>query len=161
MGSIPYSQSQREDNAKKYGFLGPTKVRDHLPLFHPFRTDASPYTVAFGVSCLLTALCCCWLGISLVGYIFNWIRNPLPPGETMNIALIFDTVPLNRWAVNVVVGCVSSVVLFLQSLCLGLNLWHGVRKRVFKEREDRDQIVTPEVLQGMQLEEMKKRVRHT
>ncbi|KAK5954224.1 hypothetical protein OHC33_004797 [Knufia fluminis] len=107
------------DFKESHGHNPRRHIRSHLPFIHASPSETPPSIVAPFISTLLWAFTVMWFSISLVGYVLIWkFTNPLPAGETMNIERIFDTVPLNRWAVNVMVSWFSCTCLFVQTLFL-------------------------------------------
>lgn len=155
MASRRRTEEERLKYQAEHGDLGPTKTRDHLPIFHPCKSEIRPDTAAALASGTMTAVCGLWCLGSILGFVVSKQDHPLPPGQTWNFQLILDTVPLDRWAVNFAVSLVSTAFLSVQTLCLCLYICMESRGRRAKVAEDLGNIVPTEDLEDMQLETRK------
>jgi len=108
-----------EEYADNHGHKPRRIEKDYFQFLHPSPSQTPPALMAAYVSLLGFAFSGCWFAVSLIGYSLIWkYGHPLPEGETMNIELIFNHTPLNRWAVNVVVSWFVCTFMLIQTLFL-------------------------------------------
>jgi len=104
---------------KQWGYKPFRKDKGRLGCIHPSPSTTPPAVMAAWTSLGLFILSGAWFAVSTVGYGLIWkFTHPLPKGETMNIERIFDTPPVNRWAVNVVISWFTCTFMLIQTFFL-------------------------------------------
>lgn len=95
----------RVQHIKLHGFAGYLHTKLKAPLWMQIRPETTPLTVVMYTTMCLWCLTVGWFTCSLFGYTLcrQW-RNVPPAGESANLDFIFNTTPLNRWAVNLAVS---------------------------------------------------------
>lgn len=97
--------ADRKAHLLKHKFEGLEYMRDDVPIFMPITPETPPITIAMWTSISLFCLCLGWFSCSLFGYTLcrKWKSVP-PPDQTASLKFIFNTRPLNRWAINLAFG---------------------------------------------------------
>lgn len=120
------SKEDRIQHIADHGWAGFKFTKVKAPLWMQVNSETTPLTVVTYTTMCLWCLTVGWFTCSLFGYTLcrQW-RNVPPAGESANLDFIFNTPPLNRWAVNLVVSfgmmlyfTVQAMVFIFQKLAI-------------------------------------------
>jgi hypothetical protein len=116
---------EQMEHLGKYGFKGPEYRRKTAYRVAPIDSKTQDIVMVTCTYLCMSLLTAGWLGLSLLGTVLcGTMKNDFSFGDFMNILKLFDTIPVDGWAVNTVVSTimlvffVSQFLLYFASKCL-------------------------------------------
>lgn len=108
---------EQMEHFRKYGWLGPKYRTKKAPILGPIDSETPPAEMVMGTYACMSCLSLGWFLFSIVGTSIcgSW-RNNFTVKDFTDLNKVFDTVPVNRWAVNTTVSFIMLIFFLLETL---------------------------------------------